>query len=545
MKKFFLISLVATAIVAFSSCQDSAWDDHYDYDGTSTASTNLIEALRQNSQFSQFLSIVEQQGLDSLLSTDQSFTVWAPTNDAMASYAADSNPIDHFIKNHVSRYIYTNSDLADTTYIRIKMLNGKFQDFSRATGAYSFADIPLTGTSIACTNGLIHQLSSVAPFYLNLYEEIKSNAETTELSAYLQGFDEYEFDASQSTTTGKNSLGQIVYDSVFNYTNDWMRAYGSLYLEDSTYTMIVPTNTGWAKGYERVYPYFRTFGTLQSSSENNTTHVPKRTYAIDDQLADSLSNVYTKENMVKNLVFRKKVDPFNAPGDSLQNTAGNSFHHLGELFGSLTEQTVSNGTMWKTNDWTLRPDETFLKDIEVEAENTTGRTYAYSNVISRDASSTSYADSVSGQKFIEVTASTTNARTQPMVQFTIPNVLAATYDVYVIFAPAEASSEGVAADSTRVNFYLNYVHEDGQMTEDAVINGGVTLGTGMTRMYVTRITFPYSNFSLSQFDGDATQDDDCVRLRIQTSVASSETTKMTRTMRIDKIVMRPVTDDSF
>lgn len=542
MKKFFLYSFIAVTIVAIGACQDSAWDDHYDDHSSSAVSMNLVEALKANSQFSDFLTVITQQGLDTLLSADQSFTVWAPTNAAMAAYSADGNAIDHFIKNHVSRYIYTASDLADTTSIRIKMLNGKFQEFAHSSNGYSFANIPLTDTDIAASNGLIHPLSSVAPFYLNLYEEIKNNEQTSSLSDYLQAFDEYEFDKNASTSTGKNNLGQIVYDSVFNYTNDWMRAYGSLYLEDSTYTMIVPTNTGWTKGYERVSPYFRTFGQLQSSSENSTTHVPKRIYATDDLLADSLSDVYTKENMVKNLVFRKKVDPYNAVGDSLQNTAGNSFHHLDELFASATEQTVSNGTMWETDDWTLRPSETFLKDIEVEAENTTGRTYAYANVISRSASQTAYADSVSGQKYIEVTASTTNARTQPMVQFTIPGVLAATYDIYVVFAPAEALSDGVTADSTRVNFYLNYVHEDGQMTEDAVINGGITNGTGMTMMYVTRITFPFSNFSESAFTGSETQDDDCVRLRIQTSVASNETTKMTRTMRIDKIVMRPVTD---
>jgi len=541
MKRLSIIMGVV-AVCLTTSCQDSAWDDHYGQD-SAAPSQNIVEMLAANSEYSEFLSVLKSEGLDSLLGTDQTFTVWAPNNTAMSAYSSDGNTINHFIKNHVCRYVYNASDLADTTNIRIMMLNGKFQDYSRATGIYTFADIPLQGNDILASNGVIHPLSAVAPFYLNLYEEIQNGDDTQSLATYLTNFDEYEFDKANSTPMGKNSLGQIVYDSVYNYNNDWMRRYGSIYLEDSIYTMIVPTETGWQAGYEKVYPYFRTFGTLETSSENATTHVPTRTYSVDDNLADSLSKAYTEENMAMNLVMRRKVDPYNADGDSLVATSGNSFHHLAELFAGAEEQTVSNGIMWKTDYWNFRPSETFLKTIEVEAENSTGRTNAYANIISRSSTETIYADSVSGQKYIEVTASTTNARTQPMVQFTIPNVLAATYNVYVVFAPAEAYSEGVEADSTRVRFFINYVHENGKMSEDAAITGGITSGNSMTKMFVTRISFPFSNFSQSVFDEGDEQDNDCVRLRVQTTVAASETSKMKRTMRIDKIVFEPVIDE--
>lgn len=274
----------------------------------------------------------------------------------------------------------------------------------------------------------------------------------------------------------------------------------------------------------------------------STINVPTRTYATGDALADSLTDAYTKENIARNLVFRGRVEPDNAPGDSLTATSGNVFHHPADLFAGATEEAASNGTLWKTTKWNYKPEDCFLKTITVEAENTQGRTDAYANVFSRSCSSTDYADSVSGQKYIEVNAATTNARTQPMVQFAIPNTLAATYNVYCVFAPAEAYTAGATPDSTRVRFYLNYVHEDGTMKEDAAINGTITNGTSMTKMLVGQVTLPYANYSDTAFEGNATQDADCVRLRVQANVAASETTRLSRTMRIDCIIFEPVTE---
>lgn len=540
--------IIFSAVVAMTlsgSCQDNAWDDHYGI-ASNTANLNVMQILEQNDELGSFCAIVKSQRLDTLLTRDQTFTVWAPTNEAMAAYISDGNDMEHLLKNHINRFIYTASDLTDTTLVRIKMLNGKFQDYARTSDGYTFAGIKLSeagnSADYIATNGLVRTLGTVAPFYLNIYETVnrKDNG-TDSISGYLTDFDDYTFDKANSTAVGKNQYGQLVYDSAFVYTNEWMANYGSLYLEDSVYTFVMPTNAGWIAGYDAVEPYFRTFGTLESSSLS-TISVPTRTYAVDDVMADSLTRAHTLEAMTANLVFRGNVNPLEADGDSLVATSGNVFHHPAELFGGSTSQTVSNGTVWRTDVWNYKPSDCFLKSIVVEAEDTKNRTDAYANVFSRSASHTAYSDSVSGQRFIEVNAATTNARTQPMVQFTIPNTLAATYDVYVVFAPAEAYVEGAAADSTRVRFYLNYVHADGKMKEDPVIDGSITNGKGMTKMKVGTFTFPFANFTDSRFMAGNGQDEDCVRLRVQADVSSSETARLTRTMRIDCIIFEPVTE---
>ena len=534
------LAVMLTAGTVATACQDSAWDDHYGYqDGTVTQ--NLIEVLEQNPDYSSFMNVIRQQRLDTLLTADQTFTVWAPTNSAMEKYVSDGETAEHLIKNHICRFMYDVNDLTDTTYVRIKMLNGKFQDFQRTATGYSFANVKTSGKSFMASNGVIRSLEEIAPFYLNLYEYIKQPGnETDSLAKHLRSFDVYEFDQAASTVIGKNAVGQLVYDSVFNYSSKYMKRYGDIYREDSLYTMVLPTNTAWKEGYDAVKKHFRTFGTLLSSSVSAIS-VPTRTYDVSDNIADSLADAHTKEAMISDLVFRGKVSMTNPQGDSLTATSGNVFHHPADIVSGATEENVSNGIMWRTGKWNYKPQDTILKEIVVEAESTKNRTDAYANVYTRSAVSTNYVDSVSETKYIEVTATTTSARTQPTVQFTIPNTLSATYNVYCYFVPAEAYSEDVKADSTRVNFYLNYVDEDGTMKEKSVIaSSQITNGTAMTQMYVTTVTLPYANYTDSPFKESEKQDNDCVRLRVQTNVAASETSKLARTMRIDKIVFEPV-----
>jgi hypothetical protein len=538
---FAAVTCFMIAGIVLTSCQEDNMDDHFGWNGNGET-RNLMEVMESEPDLSQFCQVVKDKGLDSLLTSDQTFTVWAPTNEAMNGYTENTLTVDQFLKNHISRFVYGTSDLMDTADVRVKMLNGKFQDYAVAASGYTFAGVAQTADDKAAANGLIHIVGQRIPFYLNMYENIKQTDNNTDsLARFLKSFDVYTFNQGASTAVGKNSLGKLVYDSVFVYRNNWMRHYGYIYLEDSLYTMITPTNTGWQKAYNSVSKYFRTFGRCKSSSVS-ATYVPTRVYATSDTLADSLTHAYTMQNICRDLVFRGKVDPSNAVGDSLVSTGGNSFHHPASLFSGAVKETVSNGIMYRTDYWNCSPYDSYYKRIRVEAENTADRTDAYASVFSRSASNTVFSDSVSGMKYIEVDPSTTSARTQPIIQFTLPNTLAAKYDVYCIFAPANAYMADVAVDSTRVNFYLNYVHADGKMYEDKVISGGITHGRTMTKMYVGRVEFPFSNYSLSPFSGNETQDDDCVKLRVQTNVATSETTKLSRIMRIDCILLEPVNE---
>lgn len=135
--------------------------------------------------------------------------------------------------------------------------------------------------------------------------------------------------------------------------------------------------------------------------------------AVGTALADSLSDTYLKQAMCMDLVFRKDLDFGDVPGDSLASTSGNVFHHPSYLLSGATEVPVSNGRIWKTSALKHKPEESWLKTIVVEAENTAGRESNYAVISSRSASSTSFRDSVSEGRFIEVAATSENPRQQP------------------------------------------------------------------------------------------------------------------------------------
>ena len=103
MKRTIIQLSFGLGVLAFAAgCQDHLWDDHYGIDG-STETRTLMQVLESRPEYSAFCEVVRSQGLDSLLSTDQTFTVWAPTNEAMAGYVEDADTKDQFLNNHISR----------------------------------------------------------------------------------------------------------------------------------------------------------------------------------------------------------------------------------------------------------------------------------------------------------------------------------------------------------------------------------------------------------------------------------------------------------
>ena len=77
-----IICLLSGAAL-FVSCNDE-WDAHYDLNG-SVPQVSLMALLRNDASLSTFAQIVEKTGADSLLASNQTYTVWAPVNEALAN----------------------------------------------------------------------------------------------------------------------------------------------------------------------------------------------------------------------------------------------------------------------------------------------------------------------------------------------------------------------------------------------------------------------------------------------------------------------------
>lgn len=512
-----------------SSC--SEWDDHYGTDDQSVSSHNLMELLASNPETSTFASIVRQSGYDKLLEGSQSYTVFAPTNEALANYKETRiDSLKRLVNNHIARYTQPTST---STSVGVKMLNGKVYYFNSPT---SFSGVPFASiTNEKATNGLFHEVSERLPYFSNIYELLGSSPDYSNVYDFIHRFDEVKFDRENSTEIDVDELGRPVYDSVWISYNKLLDhvtyGIGQIQKEDSVYAMIVPNNAAWDEAYNRIKPSFTI-------------------YSTDEAYADSVQDIRTKLAIVNDLIFRTSdATPWTV--DSLQSTSGSVIKNLSRLFNGTTAKTVSNGHVFVASSLGYSNRETWDKPIMVEAEEQNGRTYnnSLTSVYTRNTVATSPIQNISGDAYIQ--AQPISSSSNPTLTFDIPNVLAGKYDIYAVFLPASANGADMEPDSTRIGFSLQYLNERGGITtkrnrstsDDSLITNSQEV-TVMKAF--SDFEFPMSNTTdrlwLMDENNDISTIETTTKLTVQTNVTTREFSAGTysRTFRLDRIMLVPV-----
>jgi len=241
------------AALALGACSD--WDDHFDADTSILPSqnTDLWESIKNDGELTQFAALIEKAGYDKALGGSQSFTIWAPKDNATGfDYTSlmalsDSILINDFVKNHISR---ANTLLSgQKNQERVYMLNNKLMHISGNSDSYTIQDIGLTTPNIATANGTLHKLEGRIPFTPNIYETLDTtNQQIDSIARYFRKYHKREIDKSKSTA-GPALNGELTYiDTVFNESNSLYSLFNAyINHEDSSYTMILPTNKAWTE----------------------------------------------------------------------------------------------------------------------------------------------------------------------------------------------------------------------------------------------------------------------------------------------------------
>ena len=517
MKKHILIIIaVATGFIA---CNNH-WNEHYDADQTaSTQYENLMDLIGDHADLSTFKSMLEFTGFDVYLRSNQSYTVWAPTNSAFSSPInwADSVSIAHIVTNHITRSSYPTARIAREES-RILMLANKFIRFVRTTAnSWSFGNEPLVTRDLAAKNGIVHKINNIVPFEDNLWQYLKRGENLDSISKYMYSFDVYTFDEYRSVFLGTNESGQRLYDSVFYYRNTLLldlRAY--LAYEDSIYTVLVPSNYAWNKAYARVKELYKPF--ISASTPQS--------------VRDSIQASHTKRALVDNLVFRGAMESFsNNPADSIVSTRRNVFYAPARLFENASPKRLSNGIAYITDELKFGQAEAWQKPIIWEAENSFERINAVSTVFTRSSIGGNI-PGISGDAYLLVN---NTSSLNPQVEFPIPNTLAGTYNIYCVFVPGNIENENVR-EKTKVQFRLTYLRENGTSFTERNIRPAdrETSETELKAILIKeKFKFPFANYN---------EETTTVRVMVETEVAANETATFVRRMRIDCIILEPVAD---
>lgn len=472
--------MTAVAALGFQSCTD--WDDHYDVttDGSGASDKTLWEQISNNPKLSNFAALMEKVGYDKALSTNQSYTVWAPSNDAFdfEKYNAMSDSLlkAEFLNNHIARgYHRATGEINE----RVHLLNKKVMAF-QGNGCYTLGNIALDSTNMLGKNGIMHLMSSYINFRPNFYEEFLRNEYTTSLAKLYKSAMKREIDKDNSIE-GPIKDGAMTYlDTVYVESNKMFSYLNSkLTTEDSTYTMIVPTDKAWKAAYDKVKSYYKYPKSIEPFTVKNNDKTGEVEYTQAGVVtldADSLTELYTTTSILRPLIYSNTINPTFQKGDiptgatdSIKSTTGdvicNTLNYNSEnsrlvydakdMFVNAEKKVMSNGNAWITDSLRVKPWDSWCPIIHLRAQN--GNYQAAVNekkvsisqnvAVSSNNRNKKVEGSMHANQYYEVIS---KLRAVPEVYFYIPEMWYTPYAVYLTMVPANITDEEAEVTSQKI-----------------------------------------------------------------------------------------------
>lgn len=572
---------LALAALTFAACADK-WDDHYDSKSEGMNDASLWQAINENSNLSNFASVVKACGYDKALGSSQVFTVFAPTNEQfsaqeaqelIAAYNAekgkvvddDNTVIKEFIQNHIVMY---NHSIAPTSNDSLVLMNGKKTTLTAKT----FGNNTILTTNQHYANGILFTIQGKAQYFPTVFEYLRKDADLDSLASFFYNsrFYRKEFIPARSVAGGIENGKTVYLDSVFVQQNDlWDYLWALTNEEDSTYWMVAPTNKEWKKLIEEYQPYFN-YDDNTRFRDSMVYTMPRiaivdgtifsRTMNPDAHLSDSALSTSAAETYIYRESYwgNKNLHYYQFGGKSADNTQ-KPFSATG-IFTDTENVECSNGMVMKSDNWKINKLNTFYQWIIVEAENRTaikevskiqdGKEMkpTVKTVIRDVMNDNKFHNKVWSNQFVEFEQIATTV--QHKVTFNIENILSNIgYDIYLVTAPALANDSNATAEEclpTKVDCYINYHNQQGETERKLLVMEKENNPNIVDYILLAEdFKFPTATFGLNESEPQVT-------LEVETDVSAKEqrNKSFTRTLRIDCIMLVPhgisnVSEDRF
>lgn len=548
--------MTAATMLAVTSCSDFSDYNDTPVSDVQQAERTLWENISQNDQLSDFATLVKKAGFDDELSQPHYYTVWAPLNgtyDASSLMSADSATVLYqFVKSHIAEYNHSVSGLVDE---RIHALNRKSFAFE-GDGQYTYAGHTLRQLNLPNSNGIMHLLDGAARFYPNLYEYLFSCEGIDSVATFFKRYETSVLDTKNSVLGPTINGKQTYIDSVMITSNSLLnRIKAKLDKEDSTYTMLVPTNEAWLAHYDKIskcYNYINTTVAQNIDEATSTSSAPTASVTVDAAYTkDSLTRlhlvsdlVYNNNNYYNNWLIDDTVEPY----DTLRSTTSGYMTNPQEIMSRVIDrETMSNGTFCLVDSLAFRPWESWcfpLGQSPLYSRTWTGsNTMVYiDNTFFDDIK---YVPKNPAQKqlgYLWVTPLSNYGK--PQLDVKLRNVLSTTYNIYIVLAPG--MDVGEDADGNKflkpnmLDFTLSYCDAKGKLATKKLNQKVVNDPTRVDTLAVGTFTFPVAYAGLG--------DNVYPNLKITTDFGVFDKAKMaayTRDFSIISILMRPVELEEF
>ena len=476
---------IACGMLAATSCTD-----YIDYNTVPeaidpAADKTLWENISANDNLSDFASVLQRVGYDKVLNTPGAYTVWAPINGsfdmASLSQVSDTNVEKEFLRNVIASYTHRENDLNDTI---VYMLNGKLLKFSnKNTPALSFDGQSILPNSInpavfnyPSVNGLLYNVAVPAAFRYNGYEYISEAADiANSMATYVKKYETIILDEASSIKGDIIDGVQHYDDSVVIVTNtlieDNLRS--QINNEDSTYTVLIPTDEAWETAYKRISSYYKyipkiayqdlqspavgtnkgTTGTIMKADLGKVeTTLSSAPAGSEFSTAESYwTDSITKRWITNNLIFSETNRKYNsklitgmsfAENDTLYSTTRNYLTNPTLLDEATIERIkLSNGHARIINRLPFTPEDTYAPVIRTSnvgrIVTATGSGYTYERIhkVNLDPKVCVLEEGYPYLTYVKADIpSASNFAAE--LDFYLNDVLSTTYDIYAVIVPA-------------------------------------------------------------------------------------------------------------
>ncbi len=458
--------MVAAAMLSATSCTDFTDYNEAYVDGNASADKTLWKNISGDSDLSQFASLLTKAGYDKVLNSANSYTVWAPTNgtfDSSQYENLDSTQlVQQFVKNHIANYNFVVSGVWDSPK-RIRTMNNKAYDFTN-NGTCTFDGHNVTTINIAGNNGVMHKIDGAALYYPNILDFFGDTATAKSLgvdsvAAYFCKYNQSYLDESKSVVGPIVDGKQTYIDSVMvTYNTLANRLRARISDEDSSYTVLLPTNAAWKAELAKAANAYKLKQYIPYRGVDASGNVVDQVYTVSkvNYLKDSLAH----EALAKVLVFSNN-DTYNAgfltsrfsETDSLRTPTKFKLSSPADLLLNVSSRVgMSNGMGLVMDTLAFRPWDVYCYEnsftptnsnvvkVKLGSGSRTSQTFSY-----RSTDGAVVSETMSWYNVLP------NGTSSPELEVLLPDVTSGSYNVYAVFAPPYSTSS--AAIDTLPNKY--------------------------------------------------------------------------------------------
>ncbi|WP_316807756.1 fasciclin domain-containing protein [Pedobacter agri] len=254
-KNIYYTLLLLSAMFWLSACKD-VLDEHTEIINADNT-IDVFQKLAAQPNLSKFSDYIRSTGYDKLLVSSQNYTVWAPTNEALAtldaSISADPAKLKDFVANHIAlTTIAAPKSSADT--LKVQLLNKKFATLIGKT----FEEAGVTGNGQFVKNGAIYTIDKPVPTKLNVWEFMLSSTDAPLQSNYISNISTMVIDSANATIIGYNNSGAPIYapNPPMVSRNLYWTSVADLRTENQQYTFFMLQDAAFSSETAKLTPYY-------------------------------------------------------------------------------------------------------------------------------------------------------------------------------------------------------------------------------------------------------------------------------------------------